>query len=169
MFRRVLIANRGEIACRIMRTARRMGITPIAAYSDADADAMHVALADEAYRIGPEAARDSYLSIDNILRAAADGKAQAIHPGYGFLSENADFAEACAEAGLTFVGPPAAAIRTMGSKIEAKRVVEAAGVPVVPGYHGASQSRTDLRKAAETVGYPMLIKASAGGGGRGMR
>ncbi|MCG8546933.1 MAG: acetyl/propionyl/methylcrotonyl-CoA carboxylase subunit alpha [Alphaproteobacteria bacterium] len=169
MFRRVLIANRGEIACRIMRTARRLGIAPIAVYSDADADAMHVALADEAYRVGPDAARDSYLAIDNILQVAADSKADAIHPGYGFLSENADFAEACAEAGLTFVGPPAAAIRTMGSKIEAKRVVEAAGVPVVPGYHGASQSRSDLRKAAETVGYPLLIKASAGGGGRGMR
>jgi 3-methylcrotonyl-CoA carboxylase alpha subunit len=169
MFRRLLIANRGEIACRIIRTARRMGLHCIAVYSDADKDAMHVSLADEAHRIGPPPAAESYLAADHILLAARQSGAEAIHPGYGFLSENAAFAEACVAAGLIFVGPSGAAIRRMGSKIESKRLAEAAGIPVVPGYNGVSQARTDLKAAAEAVGYPLVIKADAGGGGRGMR
>ena len=169
MFKRLLIANRGEIACRVIRTARRLGTRCIAIYSDADEGALHVAMADEALRIGPAPARESYLDIEAILAAAERAGAGAIHPGYGFLSENADFAEACAARGIVFVGPPAAAIRAMGSKREAKRLMEAAGVPLVPGYHGADQSPARIAREAEAIGWPVLLKASAGGGGRGMR
>ena len=165
----LLIANRGEIACRIIRTARRMGVRSIAVFSEADAGAQHVQLADLALPIGPARAADSYLRADRILAAARQAGAEAIHPGYGFLSENADFAEACAAAGITFVGPPAAAIRAMGSKAESKRLMEAAGVPIVPGYHGAAQDDATLTAAAVRLGFPLLIKASAGGGGKGMR
>ena len=169
MFSKLLIANRGEIACRVIRTARRMGIATVAVYSDADANALHVAMADEARRIGPPPARESYLNIAAIIEAASASGAEAIHPGYGFLSENADFAEACAKAGLVFIGPPAAAIRAMGSKAAAKALMEAHRVPVVPGYHGEAQDAASLAAEAERIGYPVLIKASAGGGGRGMR
>ncbi len=169
MFSKLLIANRGEIACRIIRTARRLGVSSVAVYSDADAGALHVAEADAAYRIGPAAPRDSYLRIEAILDAARRSGAQAVHPGYGFLSENAGFAEACAEAGLVFVGPPAAAIRAMGGKSQAKALMERAGVPLVPGYHGADQDPGLLAREAARIGYPVLIKASAGGGGKGMR
>ena len=169
MFDALLIANRGEIACRVMRTARRMGLRTIAVYSDADADALHVRLADAAYRIGPPAARDSYLSIEAILDAARKSGAQAIHPGYGFLSENEDFAEACAKAGIVFVGPGAEAIAAMGDKAAAKRRMAQAGVPLVPGYHGEDQDHARLEKEAASIGFPVLIKPSAGGGGKGMR
>ena len=169
VFGSVLIANRGEIACRVIRTARRMGLRSIAVFSDADAGAAHVAMADAAVRIGPPAAAESYLAIDRIIEAARRTGAEAIHPGYGFLSENADFAEACAVAGLVFVGPPAEAIRAMGSKSAAKALMEQAGVPLVPGYHGADQDPAALARAAAEIGYPVLIKASAGGGGKGMR
>ena len=169
MFKRLLIANRGEIACRVIRTARRLGIRCVAVYSDADENALHVEMADESYRIGPPPARESYLDIRAILDAAERGRADAIHPGYGFLAENADFAEACAERGIAFVGPPAGAIRAMGSKREAKRLMAEAGVPLVPGYHGADQSPERLRREAGAMGWPVLLKASAGGGGRGMR
>ncbi len=169
MFSSILIANRGEIACRVMRTARRMGIRTVAVYSDADAGAMHVAAADIAYPIGPAPARDSYLNIARILDAARHSGAEAIHPGYGFLSENAEFAEACAAAGVVFIGPPPAAIRAMGSKSAAKSLMEQAGVPLVPGYHGANQDPAQLATEAARIGYPVLIKASAGGGGKGMR
>jgi len=168
-FDKLLIANRGEIACRIMRTAKRMGLKTVAVFSDADRDAMHVELADAMVRIGPAPARDSYLDIDVIVDAARTTGAGAIHPGYGFLSENADFAQACADADLVFVGPSAAAIRLMGSKSAAKTLMESSGVPVVPGYHGADQSLATLQAAADRIGYPVLVKASAGGGGRGMR
>src|SRR5712671_561341 len=169
MFSKILIANRGEIACRVIRTARQMGIATVAVYSDADANALHVAMADEARRIGPPPARESYLNIAAIIEAARRSGAEAIHPGYGFLSENPDFAEACAKAGLVFIGPPAAAIRAMGSKAAAKALMEGHGVPVVPGYHGEAQDAASLAAEAERIGYPVLIKASAGGGGRGMR
>ena len=169
MFTKILIANRGEIACRIVRTARRMGIATVAVYSDADRDAMHVDMADEAYRIGPPPARDSYLKIEAIIAAAKRAGAEAIHPGYGFLSENAAFAEACAAAGITFIGPPSAAIRAMGGKSEAKALMDKAGIPLVPGYHGEDQSPDLLTREAERIGYPVLIKASAGGGGKGMK
>ena len=168
-FNKLLIANRGEIACRIARTARSMGLRTVAVFSDADRDAMHVALADEAVLIGPAPAKDSYLRIDAIIDAARETHAEAIHPGYGFLSENADFAQACADAGLVFVGPAAQTIRLMGSKAAAKALMEASGVPVVPGYHGEDQSAATLQAAADGIGYPVLVKASAGGGGRGMR
>jgi 3-methylcrotonyl-CoA carboxylase alpha subunit len=168
-FRKLLIANRGEIACRIARTARRMGIATVAVFSDADRDAMHVALADQSVRIGPPPASESYLHIDGILDAARATGAEAVHPGYGFLSENADFALACAEAGLVFVGPSAPTIRLMGSKSAAKRLMENSGVPVVDGYHGEDQSVGVLQAAADRIGYPVLVKAAAGGGGRGMR
>jgi 3-methylcrotonyl-CoA carboxylase alpha subunit len=168
-FDKLLIANRGEIACRIIRTAKRMGLRTVAVYSDPDRDAMHVALADEAVLIGPAPAKDSYLHIGAIVEAAQTTGAAAIHPGYGFLSENADFAQACADAGLIFVGPSAGTIRLMGSKSAAKALMESSGVPVVPGYHGQDQSIATLQAAAERAGYPVLIKASAGGGGRGMR
>ncbi|MEQ8486422.1 MAG: biotin carboxylase N-terminal domain-containing protein [Pseudomonadales bacterium] len=169
MLKTLLIANRGEIACRIVRTARAMGIRTVAVYSDADVDAMHVRAADAALRIGPAPARDSYLDVDAVLAAARAAGADAVHPGYGFLSENADFAAACEAVGLIFVGPTAAAIRAMGSKIEAKRLVAAAGAPVVPGYQGDDQDDDRLRQEADGIGYPLLIKASAGGGGKGMR
>jgi 3-methylcrotonyl-CoA carboxylase alpha subunit len=169
MFSKILIANRGEIACRIIRTAERLAIATVAVYSEADAGALHVALADEAYPIGPAAARESYLSIEKILAVARASGAEAIHPGYGFLSENAAFAEACAAAGIVFIGPPASAIRAMGSKSAAKALMAKAGVPLVPGYHGAEQGEKLLASEAKKIGYPVLIKASAGGGGKGMR
>ncbi len=169
MFRKILIANRGEIACRVIRTARKLGIATVAVYSDADATALHVALADQAYQIGPSPARESYLRGDAILEIARRSGAEAIHPGYGFLSESANFADACAEAGVIFIGPPAAAIRAMGGKSEAKALMQKAGVPLVPGYHGEDQSPDLLQSEADRIGYPVLIKASAGGGGKGMR
>ena len=168
-FRTLLIANRGEIACRVIRTARAMGLRTVAVYSDADASAMHVAEADEAVLLGPARARDSYLNIERVLEAARASGAEAIHPGYGFLSENAEFAEACARAGIVFVGPTAAMMTAMGSKSGSKALMEKAGVPLVPGYHGEAQDDATLAKAAEKVGFPVLVKASAGGGGRGMR
>jgi 3-methylcrotonyl-CoA carboxylase alpha subunit len=169
MFDTILIANRGEIACRIIRTARRLGIRTVAVFSDADAAAPHVDLADAACRIGPAPARESYLCPDPIIDAALRFGAQGIHPGYGFLSENAAFAEACADAGLVFIGPPPDAIRAMGSKSAAKQIMDQAGVPLVPGYHGMDQAPEVLRDAAGRIGYPVMIKASAGGGGKGMR
>src|ERR1700737_2764269 len=168
-FDKLLIANRGEIACRIMRTAKRMGLSSVAVFSDADRDAMTAALADEAIRIGPPPPKESYLNIEAILDAARKSGAGAIHPGYGFLSENADFAQACADAGLVFVGPSAATIRLMGSKSAAKALMESAGGPVGPGYHGEGQTTPTRQAAADRIGYPVLVKASAGGGGRGMR
>jgi 3-methylcrotonyl-CoA carboxylase alpha subunit len=169
MFSRILIANRGEIAVRVIRTARRLGIATVAVHSDADAGALHVALADEAVRIGPPPAAESYLSIPAILAAARATGAEAIHPGYGFLSENPDFVEVAEAAGLTFIGPSAAAIRAMGLKDAAKKAMETAGVPVVPGYHGPDQDDAFLADQAALIGYPVLIKAVAGGGGKGMR
>ncbi|MBZ7925212.1 acetyl/propionyl/methylcrotonyl-CoA carboxylase subunit alpha [Ensifer adhaerens] len=169
MFSKLLIANRGEIACRVMRTAKRLGIRTVAVYSDADVGALHVALADEAIRIGPPPALESYLSAERIIAAARSVGADAIHPGYGFLSENADFAEAVEAAGITFVGPSARAIRAMGLKDAAKALMELSGVPVVPGYHGERQEAEFLAEEAANVGYPVLIKARAGGGGKGMR
>jgi 3-methylcrotonyl-CoA carboxylase alpha subunit len=169
MFKKILIANRAEIACRVIATARRLGIATVAVYSDADAQAQHTQLADEAIHIGPSQAALSYLNIEAILNAARATGAQAIHPGYGFLSENADFADACAAARITLIGPPASAMRAMGSKAAAKSLMEKAGVPLVPGYHGHAQDIETLTRAAETIGFPVLIKASAGGGGRGMR
>ncbi|MBW4089757.1 MAG: 3-methylcrotonyl-CoA carboxylase [Proteobacteria bacterium] len=169
MFRTLLIANRGEIAVRIARTARRLGIETVAVYSDADADALHVASADRAFRLGPAPARESYLSIPRLLDVAARAGADALHPGYGFLSENADFAAACAAAGIVFVGPPPAAMRAMGSKSAAKALMQRAGVPVLPGYHGDDQDPDLLAAEAARTGFPLLIKAVAGGGGRGMR
>ena len=167
--RTLLVANRGEIACRVIATARRLGIHTVAVYSDADAGALHVRRADGACRIGPAPAVESYLDIDAVLAAAKQAGADAIHPGYGFLSENADFADACAKAGVAFVGPSSAAIRAMGSKVEAKRLVAAAGTPVVPGYQDDDQDDAVLAAAARKTGFPLLIKASAGGGGKGMR
>ncbi|MGA9486750.1 MAG: biotin carboxylase N-terminal domain-containing protein, partial [Methylocella sp.] len=169
MFSKILIANRGEIACRIIRTARNLGITTVAVYSEADRGAMHVALADEAIFIGPAPARESYLEGDKILAAARLCGAQAIHPGYGFLSENADFAESCANVGVIFIGPPAAAIRAMGDKAQAKSLMEKAGVPLMPGYHGTDQDLAVLAEKALGLGYPVLIKPVAGGGGKGMK
>jgi len=169
MFSKILIANRGEIACRIAKTARRMGVATVAVYSDADASARHVALCDEGWNIGAAPARESYLRGDAIIAAAKAAGAQAIHPGYGFLSENAEFADACANAGLVFIGPPAAAIRAMGSKSAAKAIMAKAKVPLVRGYHGDDQDAALLRREADKIGYPVLIKASAGGGGKGMR
>jgi 3-methylcrotonyl-CoA carboxylase alpha subunit len=169
MFTKVLIANRGEIACRVVKTCRRLGIRTVAVYSEADAGARHVRLADEAVLIGPPPARESYLRIEAVLDAARETGAEAIHPGYGFLSENEDFASACASEGITFIGPPVGAIRAMGSKSAAKRLMEQAGVPLVPGYHGDNQDPDFLKAQADAIGYPVLIKASAGGGGKGMR
>ena len=169
MFKKILIANRGEIACRVAATARRMGIQTVAVYSDADAGAKHVQACDEAVHVGGSAPKDSYLRWQRILEAAKATGAEAVHPGYGFLSENEDFAKACAAAGLVFIGPPASAILAMGLKAESKRLMESAGVPLVPGYHGADQDPELLQREADRIGYPALIKASAGGGGKGMR
>ncbi len=169
MFDKILIANRGEIACRVITTARRLGIKTVAVYSDADANAKHVAMADEAVHIGPPEVGESYLKADRIIQAAANTGAQAIHPGYGFLSENPAFVNAINKAGLTFIGPSASAIEAMGLKDAAKALMEDAGVPVVPGYHGDSQDPDFLDKEADKIGYPVLIKARAGGGGKGMR
>jgi 3-methylcrotonyl-CoA carboxylase alpha subunit len=168
-FRTLLIANRGEIACRVIRTARALGLRTVAVYSEADRDAMHVAMADEAVLLGPARARDSYLSIERVIEAARKTGAEAVHPGYGFLSESAEFAQVCLDAGLVFVGPTAAMIRMMGSKSGSKMLMEQAGVPLVPGYHGEAQDEATLSKAADKIGFPVLVKASAGGGGRGMR
>jgi 3-methylcrotonyl-CoA carboxylase alpha subunit len=169
MFQKILIANRGEIACRVAATARRLGVKTVAVHSDADASAKHVAACDEAVHIGGSAPRDSYLRWQAILDAAKSTGAQAIHPGYGFLSENEEFAQACADAGLVFIGPPPSAIKDMGLKAESKRLMEQAQVPLVPGYHGTSQDAALLQAEADRIGYPVLIKASAGGGGKGMR
>ncbi|GAP35833.1 acetyl/propionyl/methylcrotonyl-CoA carboxylase subunit alpha [Piscinibacter sakaiensis] len=169
MFKKILIANRGEIACRVAATARRLGIRTVAVHSDVDADAAHVAACDEAVHIGGAAPADSYLRADRILEVARATGAEAVHPGYGFLSENEGFAQACADAGLVFIGPPPAAIQAMGLKAESKRLMGAAGVPLVPGYHGANQDPALLQAEADRIGYPVLIKASAGGGGKGMR
>ena len=169
MFEKVLIANRGEIACRVMATCRRLGIATVAVYSQADAGARHVRLADEAVCVGPAAARDSYLRIDAIIEAARHCGAQAVHPGYGFLSENPEFAQACAAAGLIFIGPSVAAMRAMSSKATAKQLMQRIGVPLLPGYHGEDQDAARLRAEAERIGYPVLLKATAGGGGKGMR
>jgi len=169
MFHKILIANRGEIACRVAATARRMGLRTVAVYSDADANAAHVQACDEAVHIGGNAPQDSYLKWQHILQAAMQTGAQAIHPGYGFLSENADFANACLQAGVVFIGPSSASIQAMGLKAASKQLMEKAGVPLVPGYHGADQSPTLLANEAKAIGFPVLIKASAGGGGKGMR
>ena len=169
MFDKVLIANRGAIACRIIRTLRRMGVKSVAVYSEADRHSLHVRLADEAVCIGPAMAKESYLSIPAIISAAKVTGADAIHPGYGFLSENAEFAESCAAAGLVFIGPPVEAIRLMGNKAAAKRRMREAGVPCIPGYDGTDQSDATLSAEAQKIGLPLMIKAAAGGGGRGMR
>ncbi len=169
MYNKILIANRGEIACRVIKTARRMGVKTVAVYSEADAGARHVRLADEAVLIGPAAALDSYLSIERIIAAAKQTGAEAIHPGYGFLSENEQFCAACAREGIDFIGPPVAAIQAMGSKAEAKKLMEKAGVPLTPGYHGDCQEPDYLHSQADLITYPVLIKAASGGGGKGMR
>ena len=169
MFDKLLIANRGEIACRVMRTAHRLDLRTVAVYSDADRDALHVATADEAWRLGPAPASQSYLDIERVIAVATAAGADAVHPGYGFLSENPAFAEACAAAGIVFIGPPAEAIRAMGLKDAAKRLMEDAGVPVVPGYHGEAQHDGVLLDEARRIGFPVLVKAVAGGGGKGMR
>ncbi len=169
MFTKILIANRGEIACRVIKTAKRLGIRTVAVYSDADQHALHVNLADEAIHIGAAPSSESYLLSDRIIAAAQKTQAQAIHPGYGFLSENAEFAKACADNHLVFIGPPASAIEAMGSKSAAKAIMEQANVPLVPGYHGADQNPDVLKQSANTIGYPVLLKAVAGGGGKGMR
>ena len=169
MFNKILIANRGEIACRVAATARRMAIKTVAVYSDADANAKHVSVCDEAVHIGGSSPKDSYLRWEKIIAAAQATGAQAIQPGYGFLSENEEFAQACSKAGLVFIGPPASAIKAMGLKAESKRLMALAGVPLVPGYHGAEQDAALLQREADAIGYPVLIKASAGGGGKGMR
>lgn len=169
MFGKILIANRGEIACRVIRTARRLGIRTVAIYSDADRTALHVESADEAFHVGPAPATQSYLSIERIIEACRASGTEAVHPGYGFLSENPAFVEAVEAAGLVFIGPPAAAIRAMGLKDAAKALMEQAGVPIVPGYHGDEQDAGVLAERAAAIGYPILIKARAGGGGKGMR
>src|SRR5690242_9155957 len=169
MFKKILIANRGEIAVRIMATCRTMGIATVAVYSDADRHALHTQTADEAYPIGPAPATQSYLNIAAIIDAARQSGAEAIHPGYGFLSENAAFVEACEAAGIVFIGPPAPAMRLLGSKIAAKQLARSVGAPTVPGYIGESQDDAILLEEARRVGFPLLIKASAGGGGKGMR
>jgi 3-methylcrotonyl-CoA carboxylase alpha subunit len=169
MFTKILIANRGEIACRVAATAHRLGIKTVAVYSEADANAKHVAVCDESVLIGPAPAKESYLRADKIIEVALATGAQAIHPGYGFLSENEEFAEACARAGLAFIGPPASAIRAMGSKSAAKALMETANVPLVPGYHGDTQDPDFMQEQADRIAYPVLLKASAGGGGKGMR
>src|SRR5689334_13624442 len=167
MFKRILIANRGEIACRIIKTARRLGIATVAVYSDADGDALHVAMADEAVRIGPPPAAESYLAIEAIVAACRSTAAEAVHPGYGFLSERAAFPRALAAAGITFIGPHPDAIDAMGDKIAAKKAAAAAGVSTVPGYHGAIGDAEQAQKLAAEIGYPVMLKAAAGGGGKG--
>lgn len=169
MFNKLLIANRGEIACRVIRAAKGLGIETIAVYSEADAKALHVSSADQAIAIGPAPAEQSYLDADKLVAAARQAGADAVHPGYGFLAENADFAKACAEHGIVFVGPPPAAIAAMGSKVEARRIMQQAGVPVTPGYHGTEQGEATLLAEAEKIGFPVMLKAALGGGGRGMR
>ncbi|MEO1121987.1 MAG: biotin carboxylase N-terminal domain-containing protein, partial [Pseudomonadota bacterium] len=169
MFEKILVANRGEIACRVIRTARAMGIKTVAVYSDADADAVHVRMADEAVHIGPPAAAESYLVIDKILEAIKQTGAQAVHPGYGFLSERAEFAEALDAAGVAFIGPPVGAIEAMGDKIASKKLAAEAQVSTVPGYMGLIGDAEEAVKIATDIGYPVMIKASAGGGGKGMR
>ena len=164
MFTKILIANRGEIACRIIKTARVMGIATVAVYSDADCTALHVEMADEAVYIGPAPSNESYLVVDNLIQAAIDSGAQAIHPGYGFLSENAEFCRQCAAHNISFIGPPVEAILAMGSKSAAKTIMADAGVPLVPGYHGEDQSSNTLKLEANKIGYPVLLKAAAGGG-----
>ncbi len=168
-FNKILIANRGEIACRVIRTAAKLGIRTVAVYSDADKQALHVSMADEAIHIGAAPSRDSYLVYERVIEAAKKTGAEAIHPGYGFLSENAEFCKACKDNGIVFIGPPVAAIEAMGSKSAAKTIMEKASVPLVPGYHGSDQSRDVLKQAADKMGYPVLLKAVAGGGGKGMR
>lgn len=169
MFNKILIANRGEIACRVIKTAKKMGVRTVAVYSDADAHSLHVAMADEAIHIGASPSRESYLLGDKVIEAALRTGAQAIHPGYGFLSENSDFCRKCDANNITFIGPPIGAIEAMGSKSAAKTIMEKAGVPLVPGYHGDDQSRDIIKKASDDMGYPVLLKAAAGGGGKGMR
>lgn len=169
MFTKILIANRGEIACRVIKTAKKMGILTVAVYSDADADSLHVHMADEAVYLGPSPSRESYLLVDKVIEAAKITGAQAIHPGYGFLSENAEFCKQCSQENITFIGPPVAAIEAMGSKSAAKNIMAKANVPLVPGYHGDDQSESILKKSADEMGYPVLLKATAGGGGKGMR
>ncbi|GCB69519.1 hypothetical protein scyTo_0005496 [Scyliorhinus torazame] len=163
---KILIANRGEIACRVMRTAKKMGVRSVAVYSEADKSSMHVTMADEAYHIGPAASQQSYLNVEKIIQVAKTSAAQAIHPGYGFLSENTEFAERCKEEGIIFIGPPSSAIRDMGIKSTSKAIMSAAGVPVVEGYHGDEQSNHQLMEEASRVGYPVMIKAVRGGGGK---
>ncbi len=169
MFDKILIANRGEIACRVIRSAKKMGIKTVAVYSDADKNAMHVKMADEAWHLGPAPAKDSYLKGDRIIEVAKKSGAKAVHPGYGFLSENTEFAKACEDNNIVFIGPPASAIDAMGSKSAAKDIMKKAGVPLVPGYHGDNQDPDYLKTQAYAIGYPVLIKATAGGGGKGMR
>ena len=169
MFDKILIANRGEIACRVIKTARRMGIATVAVYSDADRGALHVRMADEAVHIGPSPAAQSYIVIDRIMAAVRDTGAQAVHPGYGFLSENRAFAAELEAAGVVFIGPPSAAIAAMGDKITSKKLAMAAGVSTVPGHMGLIADAAEARAIAGQIGYPVMIKASAGGGGKGMR
>ncbi|NNC72641.1 MAG: acetyl/propionyl-CoA carboxylase subunit alpha, partial [Sphingomonadaceae bacterium] len=169
MFNKILIANRGEIACRVIRSAQKMGIATVAVYSDADARSPHVEMADEAVHIGPSPAAESYLLADNILEAAKDTGAEAIHPGYGFLSERESFAVACAEHDIAFIGPPPGAIAAMGDKIESKKLAKKAGVSVVPGHVGEIDDTEHAVKISSEIGYPVMMKASAGGGGKGMR
>ncbi|HAC57739.1 MAG TPA: acetyl/propionyl-CoA carboxylase subunit alpha, partial [Rhodobiaceae bacterium] len=169
MFKKILIANRGEIACRVMKTAKKMGIATVAVYSDADKDALHVEMADEAVHIGAAAASESYLVIDKIIAACKQTGAEAVHPGYGFLSENARFAQALKDNGIAFIGPNIKAVEVMGDKIESKKFADAAGVNTVPGYLGVIKDAEEAVKIANEIGYPVMIKASAGGGGKGMR
>jgi 3-methylcrotonyl-CoA carboxylase alpha subunit len=169
MFKKLLIANRGEIACRIARTANKLGIKTVGVYSEADKYAMHATMCDQAYLIGPPKPIDSYLVIDHYLEIAANSKSDAIHPGYGFLSENVHFVERLNKKGITFVGPPAEAIRAMGSKAESKKIMENARVPIVPGYHGESKDPAVLLRESKRIGFPVMLKASLGGGGKGMR
>ena len=169
MFQKVLIANRGEIAIRVARTLKEMGITSVAVYSEIDRDAPHVRAADEAFLIGPAIPAESYLKIEKIIEAAQEAGAEAIHPGYGFLAENADFARACDEAGITFIGPPPEAIEAMGSKTKAREIMEKAGVPIVPGATEAAKDLDEAREQAEAAGYPVACKAAGGGGGKGFR
>ena len=169
MFNKILVANRGEIACRVIETAHKMGIAVVAVYSDADKNARHVAMADEAYNIGPAPSKDSYLRADKILEVVKESGAQAVHPGYGFMSENPEFAQACADNGVKFIGPPVGAIEAMGSKSAAKDIMSNANVPLVPGYHGDNQDPAHLKAECDKIGYPVLLKAAFGGGGKGMR